>query len=293
VSSRADDLSEALHLLRVGSADERLSAARLLREWATPSDVDQLRRARRRELDHYVRIAIDDALAAASSRQARVARRRSPITEPIAPPDALETATATVLHEIRPVLGLARLAAGRGDLETTTARLDQMHRTLAALEDIARRGDATGRETFDLGELIHGVVLDCDVPADVHIEVHPGSPLPVHGRAGAVSVIVRNGLVNALEAVSEADLPPGIPVTISYGCTDRQAWVSVMDDGDGVPADVQPFDRGATRKSDHDGVGLTLARRAADSLGGVLTLTNLADRGAQLRLEWPQPSEPT
>lgn len=287
MSSRADDLSEAMRVLRVGSSDQRLSAARLLREWAGPSEVDQLRRARRRELDHYVRIAIDDALASASSRQERIARRRGAGTEVAPHADALEIATATVLHEIRPVLGLARLAAGQGDLAGTTERLDQMHRILVALEDIARGSDA-GDGAFDLRALIRGVVLECEIPEGVRIDIHPDSSLPVYGRAGAVSVIVRNGLVNAVDAMREAELARGSPVTISYGCTDVRAWVSIMDDGDGVPPDVQPFDRGATSKCGHDGIGLTLARKAAVTLGGTLTLTNLAERGAQLRLEWPQ-----
>ena len=290
MNAGADDLSAAMRLLRVGSTDERLSAARLLRGWAGPAEVDQLRRARRRELDHYVKIAIDDALASASSRQ-RAGRWRSAASPPVPHADALEAATATVLHEIRPILALARLAADRRDLALTTARLDQMHRTLLALEDIARVSDGSGSETFDLGHLIRRVVLDCDVPVGCRIDVHPESPLPVHGRAGAVSLIVRNGLVNALEATAEAELPPGTAVTIAYGCTHRPAWVSIMDQGDGVAANLQPFDRGATQKPGHDGIGLALARVATESLAGSLTLTNLAERGAQLRLEWPQPVE--
>ena len=165
-----------------------------------------------------------------------------------------------------------------------------MHRTLAALEEIAR-ADATGAESFDLLKLIRNVVLDCDVGSGLPVEVHPGTPLKVSGRRGAVSVIIRNALMNAVEAIDHTGIMHGLAVTITYGCTDRHAWVAVMDDGDGLPADLDPFVRGATRKTGHDGVGLTLAQTAAARLGGTLTLTNLADRGAQLRLEWPQLSE--
>jgi signal transduction histidine kinase len=88
--------------------------------------------------------------------------------------------------------------------------------------------------------------------------------------------------------------PPGHAVTISAGQENGRAWVSVADDGPGIPHEEQaqiftPFYRGGQgrRIKDGMGLGLSIARDLAAAHGGQITLVSAPGQGSRFTLWLP------
>lgn len=180
------------------------------------------------------------------------------------------------------VLGL-RLKRARldGDLDWCAIDHDlaQLNRLAGQLLDLARKeharqaGAVVGTSVANLSRIAReaaaaavplveeaGRMLDVDLPAS----------LPVRGRADDLRDMVRNLLDNA---VAHGRGPirlcgkAGIP---SDGT--REAWITVSDDGSGVPAELgeavfERFRKGHADSSGH-GLGLAIVREVASGHGG-------------------------
>jgi signal transduction histidine kinase len=289
---------EVLRQLRLGTSAERLAAARLLRDQATPTEVPSLQTIRRRELDHYVQQAIDDAIAAASTRAPRAqAPQPSPDDHLEEQPwddatyaAALRAATTSFAHELRRPLGLALLAVDRADLARVTAYLERMQRLLNAMDKLVSLTDAGKSEDFDVEDMLAKLVIEHRERFEVPIELLVEPQRAIRQSRASVELIVANGLTNACEStITKGDAEPR-PIVVTCGITDREVWIAILDYGVGLPAGFDPFTFAASRKEGHDGVGLALARRAARSISADIALTQREDGGATFRLEFPTES---
>ena len=77
---------------------------------------------------------------------------------------------------------------------------------------------------------------------------------------------------------------------MSWEQTDTDVWVAVIDNGVGLATGTdQAFDIGTTTKSKaaHYGMGLSIAREAARSLDGTVSLVPREEGGARFELRWP------
>jgi signal transduction histidine kinase len=108
----------------------------------------------------------------------------------------------------------------------------------------------------------------------------------VRGNPLTVEQIFVNLLVNATEA---ADRPIHVHITsehVAAAGTERRPWravddmvrIRIRDDGPGIPAELAAtvFEPFVTSKPHGTGLGLTIAREAAQSLGGHLSLEDCA-----------------
>jgi signal transduction histidine kinase len=285
----------ALRQLRVGRSSERLEAARLLSLHATQAELEDLERARARELDHYVSQAIGAAIARAKlrpRRQPELATESDYTLEEQLWDDALQAralraTTTSLVHELRRPLGLAILAASHRDLEGVNNYLKRMDLLLDAMERMVQVASGGTSTEFDLAALAQEIAQEHSVRLQFPVQVSLTGDMVVTGDREAVALIIRNGIANACESALKAeDGTP--PVVVDLGRTDRDAWIAILDRGDGIAPGLDPFAFAATRKEGHLGVGLTLARQAARSIGGELSLTGRRDGGAILRLAWPQ-----
>jgi two-component system OmpR family sensor kinase len=144
------------------------------------------------------------------------------------------------------LLGLARLQAGAEP--AVEVEVSALARQLIA-------------EHLSLAET-RGIDLGLDERATLRLPATPES----------LRLILRNGLENALRHA-----PEGGEVTLRIAADATQAVIEVIDDGPGIPAAerarvLEPFrrlDRGAGEGS---GLGLSIAREAAERLGGTLEL---------------------
>lgn len=292
------DKAQALAALRSGNARERLLAARFLRDIAGPEDRVPLRAASEAESVTWVRAALADALL--TSRVASLSEaRESPGQSADDASDrdilarAVEETSGRIVHELAPIIGAARYHASEEipNFETsrTAVALDRLKQLLDALDRLSRAARPPLLEEFDLAALIRRAATDEEASSEATLELVGREPFVVIGDQWLVDLVLRNGMRNALEASR-----PGQTVVGTWGETDRDYWLTLLDSGPGPPASpADAFEMGRTTKADHSGMGLTLARQAVDSLQGKLTLEERADGGASFAFRWPkQGTEP-
>jgi signal transduction histidine kinase len=293
--------ADALRMLRLGTASERLEAARFLALHAKPSDLKRLQSASQREADYYVGVALNEAIKVISNTLVE-----SPLPDEEELDEALvrvdeyargyREATLMVVHELSTTVGRIRSAA-RGeiaDFETsvTQTRLDRLEGLIAAVEKIGVASNTPEYEEFDLAGLVMDIAATVSEATEVPIEVAGADVLLLVSDSGLIHVAVTNGIKNACESTLATNPETRMPVIVSWGGGDRDTWVSIADRGLGLPDDLQdPFAFAESRKANHLGVGLALARRAIDTLGGTVNLRGREGGGAYYEVRWPRTGE--
>ena len=86
--------------------------------------------------------------------------------------------------------------------------------------------------------------------------------------------------------------PDGTEVRIDTGVADGRAWIAVMDQGEGVPADSRErifnkFERLGRSDPGGSGLGLYISRRLARAMGGDIEVGDAPDGGARFTLFLP------
>lgn len=289
-----------LRRLRSDSPTERLEAARFLADYALPEHETQIREAAARERVLWIRSALRRALTRISPNPENGSVQgsidRDDLPEGFAAQvyaEALETTASQLMHEIEPLLGSLRLAAEADvkDFEASNTRraLDRLDEFLEALSRLRRAASAPKIEEFSLDETIQRCIDDAQVPDEMQIQRVGPQPCIVEGDRGLMSLSFINGFRNAIEATLLRNDEQGpSPIAVSWGTTDVDCWVSIVDLGIGFKGNLQrAFDIGTTTKSGHLGMGLAIANQALASMGGqVLLIPN--ERGVRFEMRWPQ-----
>ncbi|HEU4995205.1 MAG TPA: PAS domain S-box protein, partial [Gemmatimonadaceae bacterium] len=130
----------------------------------------------------------------------------------------------------------------------------------------------------DVLKLVHSDFIE----RRISIELATGSNIPVvYGDRVQLQQVVLNILLNAAEAVGEADNAEDRIVTLTTAAIGTQVTVSVSDRGEGIsgPAFDRMFDPFFTTKRDGMGLGLSICRTIMDAHGGRISARRNADRG--------------
>ncbi len=85
-------------------------------------------------------------------------------------------------------------------------------------------------------------------------------------------------------------------VSVSYRVNETNAWISVDDDGDGIPVDKREtvfesftrLDRSRDRETGGYGLGLAIVRSIIETHGGSIEALDSPLGGARLQLQWPR-----
>jgi signal transduction histidine kinase len=291
-----------LRRLRSTSNKERLEAARYFAEHAESAHEQQLRAAIASESVLWIRGALRRALARISPNPEPYASIDSIAPDDLASglaaqvhADALETTASQLMHEIEPLLGSLRLAAESEvpgfDSSATRRSIDRLDEFLAALSRLRRAASAPKIEEFSLDEVIQRCILEAPAPAGIQIQKSGPQPCIVYGDSGLVSLAFTNGLRNAIEATNALAIDaPRAAITVAWGTTDVDYWISIVDLGIGFKGNLQrAFDIGTTTKPGHLGMGLATASQAATSMSGrILLVPN--ERGVRFEMRWPKPT---
>jgi signal transduction histidine kinase len=187
---------------------------------------------------------------------------------------------ALLAHELRsPVAALAALAqqARAGSLERALL-LRLVDLALAAGRDVARLLSdpdllSLRRTDVDLAELVRGLAAP---GVEVVADAVPVSVDPTRVRQALANVVAnarRHGTAVVVRVWREGD----------------RAVVTVADDGPGVTAETDLFERGVSGDGS-TGYGLWLAREIARAHGGELSLEAVPGPGATFRLVLPRAS---
>ena len=235
---------EALQQLASGSTHLRRKAARTLARDAQIDDLPALRSARANEADSYARSGLDRALARLTN--------ALPIAEVPVSDDteesirsrrqiqarASEWIAGLLLHELASPIGLLAYAASCEvpdyERSRTKNHIVTLQMVFTAIEQL-RKASATPKPAeFDLPALIYEIVSTEFAELVDNIALHGPQPLLLVSDAALLRFAICNGLRNAVEAVSagtnEYSSPP---VVVTWGQTDVDYWVAVLDKGPG------------------------------------------------------------
>jgi two-component system sensor histidine kinase PfeS len=149
-------------------------------------------------------------------------------------------------------------------------------------------------EELDLTDLIDSIVDDARFEFPEHsIELKLPEQAPLtessdRALGHAIENIIRNALTHT---------PEGGTVTVSLRSVDQQYQLDIDDEGPGIAAkylqDIfKPFFRlGRTSRQLYQGfgIGLSLAKRQVEAVGGKLTATNLDTKGLRMTIRLPAP----
>jgi signal transduction histidine kinase len=205
---------------------------------------------------------------------------------------SLRHVTERVLHQLNPLIGdiEQKAAAEIVDFEAseTKIRISQIKLQVEAIAKLYNAAKAAVIEDFDLAT----VIRDC-LPHDLEhnkclVSFAGPAPLLVQGDPSLITIAVTNGLRNAIEAclpVATADHKPAI--VINWDMTDRDYWISILDEGIGFHGSIPgAFEIGTSTKG-HSGHGLPALGAAMVSLSGTAELIPQKDKGCVLTLTWP------
>lgn len=151
-------------------------------------------------------------------------------------------------------------------------------------------------QTEAIRELIREKNVTASLP--IHFELTPANPpegLAIAASSSDFERVVSNLLQNSVEAtiekskMSAGEIKPRINIQMIEG--DSRIGLTIRDNGIGIPRDILPrigevgFSYG---KHGGNGVGLSSAKRWAESLGGELEIRSLEGTGTEVRLTLPR-----
>ena len=288
---------EALETLASRSAHDRLKAVRFLAHNSDRSDLQALRDALRSETVSYVRTGLDLAIR-------RVLNSAPPEAEATSaefeiPPDVriqiwnkvTEEVTGKILHEIASPVGFVASAAAREipnyEQSRTRKHVENIKRIFEAIEQLKSATAVPRPEEFDLVELLDEIVSEAVGSDPVEVSLLGAKPMLITSDRALLRLAISNGIRNAVEAVTGAPGDEPHPIIVTWGTTDVDCWVAVLDRGPGVVGPTESaFGIGKTTKQGHSGFGLTIAKQAIETLGGACTLQPTTEGGARFEIRW-------
>jgi CheY-like chemotaxis protein len=240
---------------------------------------------RQRELEEQLRKS--QKMTAITSLTAGIAHNFNNMLAVILP--ILEFAMGVVPRQHQRLLHDATHAAQRA------AELVEQLMTYAGHSTTSQR-----RKVCDVDELVRAAVGICRRAFDAHIQVkikQSGTPLSIVCNPGQVEQVIVNLLLNARDAINEANLEKGV-ITVRVRASSDSTSVSqgfvcidVSDNGGGLSAEARAhlFEPFFTTKSIGKGTGLGLATSYAIARdhGGLLTCPTSSRRGTQFTLRLP------
>ena len=288
---------QALKALLSDAAHDRLKAARSLARNSNSADIQVLRDTLQRETVSYVRTALQLAIKRAS---------RSPsysesetVEEYVIPKDireqikneVTEQISGQILHEIASPVGLIAAAAAREvpnyAHSKTKRHVENLKRVFEAIEQLKGAAAVPKPEEFDLAELVDDIVSAEVGDSLMEVAMHGPKPMLINSDRALVRLAVSNGIRNAFESVLDTAYSDPYPIVVTWGETDIDYWVAVLDYGPGLTGPTESaFGIGKTTKKGHSGFGLTIARQAIETLGGYCTLQPATEGGTRFEVRW-------
>jgi signal transduction histidine kinase len=202
--------------------------------------------------------------------------------------------TDLAAHELKTPLAVIKTLTQSAQRAPDKAALDPI---LADLNAATDRATAMMLQLLALARLDHAKLSEGDIPVGdicrqaaqelaplamgkgLRMEVADLPNLVVKGHAETLLLGLRNLLDNAIKYS-----PAGGELRLSAGMVDDEVYICVADEGPGIPPDklahvAERFYRVAGNREVGSGLGLTIASRVAELLGGRLTLENRAGGG--------------
>lgn len=288
---------EAIALLGRASTHKRRLASSFLAMNAVYEDLQAIREARNLETDAYVNGGLDRAIARITDTHVPYKMAKD---EPSGGSEldakqiyakATEWVAGLLLHELAPAIGLLAYEA-RNEVpdyaaSRTKLHVEKLQSVFGAIEQLKKASATPNPEQFDLAALIDEIISSEFSDAGESIGKHGPRPLLLTSDRALLSFAICNGLRNAVEAIRLNDDRIVAPIVVTWGETDVDYWLSIIDKGPGLTVPPESiFNIGKTTKAGHSGFGLAIASSAIQAIGGAVTLEPAAGGGAKYELRW-------
>ncbi|MDQ0632397.1 signal transduction histidine kinase [Arthrobacter pascens] len=288
---------EPFFLLASRKAIERLRGARMLMELDSAPSMSRLRQLRSTEPDSWVKAALDRAISKWES-AGNPSYEESWISIPALEledikAEAIQSVTQVILHEIKPLIadihGAAKNAIGTEYTGSIISRrIERLKDLLVTIRRLNEASTPPDWMEFDLVDLVVEVISDSGFTRNQAVASRVDT-VSAKGDRGLIRLALENALRNAVEASENTKKT----VIVNCGANELQAWISVLDEGIGLPdARENLYEPGVTKKSKdaHFGWGLTIAKRAIKSLDGSINLISRESGGTSCEIRWPLPT---
>jgi signal transduction histidine kinase len=196
---------------------------------------------------------------------------------------------ADLSHRLRTPLTALRLQAEQiSDLDDRQRMLDKADRVRQSVDELiseARRRPEGGPARCDLAEVVRTRVAFWQVLADeqsreMTVDLSDGPALlaaSAREAAAAVDVLIGNVFSHTT---------PGTAFAVVVRSSERGVELTVADQGEGFPSDIDPSRRGESGAGS-SGLGLDIVRTQAERAGGTMTLDNRPGGGAVVTVTTP------
>lgn len=179
-------------------------------------------------------------------------------------------------------------AEARGAVEDVHGAVERLRRAIDALVEFGRLGPPSVSEVSL--EEVFGRVIGSLRPAlregkhEVHLDLRAPS---VYANPLLLEQLLGNLVTNAVESCGRA-----VVVNVSALREGRVVRMAVTDDGPGIAPEMRErvFEPFFTTRPGRTGLGLTIAREAAHSMGGEIVAQEADGGGARLLLSLPAPT---
>ena len=211
----------------------------------------------------------------------------------------LGEASRTLSHEIKNPLSAIRIQTGilrktlpegnHEDLRIIEEEVARLSLLTDRIGDFLR--DPVGQpETIGLDSFVEEMILRYD--RQIAYTNEGGSKIEIHFDRQRLRSVMENLINNALESQAASPQAPSVQIALSRSKT--RAEISVLDRGEGVPADAgeKIFDPFYTSKISGSGVGLSICRRFVEAAGGTLRVQRRREGGTRAVVSLPRGNPP-
>lgn len=223
-----------------------------------------------------------------------VAKER--ITQDLTRSKELGEQAERLAHDIiSPLNALNSVIEDLGEIDSRAKKTLSL--AVSHIEDITRNLHKKSRDSrtkncyTKLGTLIRDVISEKRVEYKhknrIEFEIRKGGTsedvLPIEYSV-ELKRILSNLVNNSVEAI-----PDSGQVTIDYKANNSEMWLTVEDNGRGIPSENLPklMKKGATFKKGGSGIGLYYARQVIESWGGSISITSHEGKGTQIKIVIP------
>jgi len=167
-------------------------------------------------------------------------------------------------------------------------RMNRLTQSLLTLARVESRG-APESEPVDVPMAIRDVVQACEAPPHVELVVDVESDLAATGDPTLLRQVMIGLLTNAFKNTP----PPGAVTVRGRQSSDGEVVLEVIDTGSGIPAAELErvferfYRRSESRKQEGFGLGLAIARRMVDVMGGRIGAESVEGQGSTFWVRLP------